>query len=178
MNATETEESSQELLDYDSDGLSNVEEITVNADPCSQQGSFESGTELSDANVNATNNTTKSPFILVMMRSGGFTGESNILLVESISSKIIIGKNNNITEHELSEDLSDNLKRIVNNSKLFEANGFYPPPKGSADYIQFYIAVVLNGKSHNVSWTDVSKDVPLGVANLPYILDYILGGSW
>ena len=99
-------------------------------------------------------------------------------MVDTTSSKVVFGKNGNITERKLSENLTDNLKRIVNNSQIFEAKSFYPPPEGSADYRDYSIAVVLNGKSHSVSWTDVSKDVPSTVSNLPYILDYIFGGKW
>jgi hypothetical protein len=178
---TGLEEEEEEPLDYDSDGLSNVEEATMIEDPCSRQSSFDSTAGLSERDTDKPSNTTSSPFVLVMQRSGGITGGSDLpydlLLVDSISSKINLVKNGNITERQLSEDLNDNLKRIVNNSKLFESKHFYPPPEGSADYRDYSITVLLNGKSQSVSWTDLSKEVPTGVANLPYILDYIFGDT-
>ena len=85
--------------------------------------------------------------------------------------------NGNITERQISQDLIETIKRTINNSQLFEAASFYPPPEGSADYREYSVIVSLNGKTQSVSWTDASEEVPPGVANLPYILDYIFGGS-
>ena len=172
MNTLELEES-QEPLDYDSDGISNVEEASENADPCSQQSSFDSAAGLTETDTNVTNNISKFPFILVLQRDGGFAGGSDMLVVDSTSSKSITIKNGNLTEGKLNEDMIDNLKRIVNNSQLFEAKNFYSPPEGSADHIEYSITVTINGKSQSIAWTDASKDVPPNVANLPYILDYM-----
>ena len=167
----------EEPLDYDSDGTSNVEEASENADPCSQQSSFDSAAGLSDMDTNIANNTSKSPFILVMQRDGGFTGGNDMLLVDSTSSKLILIDNGNITERQISQDLIETIKRTINNSQLFEAASFYPPPQGSADYREYSVIVGLNEKSQSVSWTDASKEVPSSVSNLPYILDYIFGGN-
>lgn len=82
-----------------------------------------------------------------------------------------------VSNQQIDQDMLNNLKRVVNDSLILESVNVYPPSPGSADYQEYIATATLNGKSNSVYWTDTSKDTPVELTNLPYILDYIFGGS-
>jgi hypothetical protein len=73
-------------------------------------------------------------------------------------------------ENDYSKSKNDNEQLI---GEFFESKSFYPPSNG-ADYFEYTLIAALNNKLNAVYWTDVSKEVPPNVENLPFILPYIL----
>lgn len=167
-------------LDHDADGLSNVKEVTeLHTDPCDVNSGIDSSSEglTSRESNNITDTENNLPFMLFLKRSGGLTGDEKLLYIDSLSSKLMMVDNGQLITNELDKDMMDNIKRIVNSSLIFDANTYYPAPTGSTDYKEFMAAATLNGRANSVYWTEVSTDVPDELTNLPYILDYIFGGS-
>lgn len=116
-------------------------------------------------------------FVFSMKRFGGLISEEKNLYVDSISNQAVLNDDMTVIKEQISQDTLNNLKRIVNGSSILESVNVYPPAPGSADYTEYIATATLNGKSNSVYWTDTSKDTPVELINLPYILDYIFGGS-
>jgi hypothetical protein len=178
--------SSSSSLDSDSDGMSNVQEINNKTDPCSPEKPQQSlqvseGLFLSADNATAapllTQNDSSFPFGIVIQKSGGIAASSaSNLSYDSLSKLATSIVNGSKASRQISDFDEQEAKRLLNNSGFFGlTTTYYPPPSGSADYIEFTVIATLNGRLHAVHWTDVSEGVPEPIRNLPYIMAYVLG---
>lgn len=148
--------------DSDSDGVTDVEEVRIQTDPCSAES------------IPATNLDAPSQLAIQIQGTNDATGLNSTLTYDSASqqSTTIINDTKFIRQISDSDDL---VKQIVNRSGFFNAETFYPPAPNSTEYSEFTVNATLNGRVHTVYWTSVSEDVPAGIRNLPYILAYVLG---
>lgn len=166
-------------LDSDSDGISNIHEvINTNTDPCkpAPYPSNNTGTGLSTIDISQNDSNSDDLFVLSIKIGGGILNEDQIFFVDSVSHKATWITNGSSTTQAIDEQMLDNLKRIVNQSSIFESDDMYLPTPGSADYREYIVTATLNGNSNSVYWTDASRNVPVQLINLPYILNYIFGG--
>ena len=162
--------------DSDSDGVTDVEEVRVQTDPCSAEsvqdksGDDEVLSLAAPINVDALT----PPLAIQIQGRNDATGLNSTLTYDSSTEQATTIINGNEFNRQIS-DSDGQVKQIVNRSGLFNAETFYPPLPNSTDYTEFTVISTLNGKLHAVYWTDASEGVPVGVKNLPYILAYILG---
>jgi hypothetical protein len=176
-------------LDSDNDGIDNVQEIKNRTDPCSleqPQQSLQVSEDLFLGADNATttitplitqNDSSTFPFAIVIQKSGGIAGSTaaatSILSYDSLSKVATSIVNGSKASRQIS--YFDEAVRILNGSGFLESTTtFYPPPSGSADYIEFTVIATLNGRVYAGYWTDVSEGVPESIRNLPYIMAYVI----
>jgi hypothetical protein len=182
-------------LDTDRDNKTNVQEFSSKSDPCLPQSqtslSFTANrsTLVATASIlqpglanrssgssgmNTTENMTTIPFALVIKKTRGIAGTTGQLQFDSFTKEAISTINGTKSSRQVSDADEAIVKRILNDSGYFDSKSFYPSAPNSADYFEYTAIAILNGKLHAVYWTDTSEDVPNGIKNLPFILEYIL----
>ena len=164
-------------IDFDRDGVNNIEEVIQGTDPCK-------GPPINDELISGLSDDLTSfenePFILKMIISTITGDESNMQSYQNIydvtydsnSRNLIIKQFNNETSKKISSSTENQLKRIINQSKLFdEKRTFYAPKTlSNGNYQSYTIITTLGGKTNGISWTSLSEDVPEAIKNLPYAL--------
>jgi hypothetical protein len=167
-------------LDFDKDNSTNVEEIQSKTDPCSANPeSLNTGleTDIQPQNSSSSsfngNSLAVRPFTFIMKKTGGIAGTISQLEYDSVTKTAISVINGTTSIKQVSAADEMLLQRALNNSGFFESKSFYPPSNG-ADYFEYTLIAALNNKLNAVYWTDVSKEVPPHIENLPFILPYIL----
>jgi hypothetical protein len=167
-------------LDFDKDNRTNVEEIQSKTDPCSANPeSLNTGleTDIQPQNSSSSsfngNSLAVRPFTFIMKKTGGIAGTISQLEYDSVTKTAISVINGTTSIKQVSAADEMLLQRALNNSGFFESKSFYPPSNG-ADYFEYTLIAALNNKLNAVYWTDVSKEVPPHIENLPFILPYIL----
>jgi hypothetical protein len=148
--------------DSDSDGVTDVEEVRIQTDPCSAES------------ILATNLDAPTQLAIQIQGTNDATGLNSTLTYDSASQQSTTIINGTKFNRQISD--SDGLiKQIVNRSGFFNAKPSYLPAPNSTEYSEFTVNATLNGRVHTVYWTSVSEDVLYGIRNLPYILAYMLG---
>lgn len=148
--------------DSDSDGVTDVEEVRIQTDPCSAES------------IPATNLDAPTQLAIQIQGTNDATGLNSTLTYDSASQQSTTIINGTKFNRQIS-DSDDLVKQIVNRSGFFNAKTSYLPAPNSTEYSEFTVNATLNGRVHTVYWTSVSEDVPAGIRNLPYILAYVLG---
>jgi Common central domain of tyrosinase/Bacterial TSP3 repeat len=168
--------------DTDSDGVTNVQEVSQGTDPCLPPKDkrniqidgtfmdFEGLLPLSQIRAERA-----QPFALAIKTAGGIAGLNNILTYDSFTGEAVSIVNGNETRGQISNSDEDLAIRTLNSSAFFEAASFYPPLSNSIDYLEYTMFTILGNKIHGVYWTDLSEEVPEDVQNLPYVMANILG---
>ena len=161
--------------DSDSDGVTDVEEVRIQTDPCSAASIQDNSADeevFSSATLNVVDALT--PLAIQIQGINDATGLNSTLTYDSSTQQSTTIINGTKFNRQISD--SDGLvKEIVNRSGFFNAETFYLPEPNSTDYSEFTVIATMNGRLHALYWTDASEGVPVGVKNLPYILAYILG---
>jgi hypothetical protein len=174
-------------LDTDKDNKTNVQEFHDKTDPCSSSKlthrtfshivsniiSNRIPPALSNDLNSAENNT--NAFIIAIKKIGNFGKTNTELQYNSLNREATSILNNTKLSRHVALANENIAKRILNDSNFFDSNGFYPTNtlKNQSQF-QYTLVAMLNGKLHEVYWTDTS-DVPNGIRNLPFILAYTLG---
>jgi hypothetical protein len=148
--------------DSDSDGVTDVEEVRIQTDPCSAES------------LPATNLDAPSQLAIQIQGTNDATGLNSTLTYDSASQQSTTIINGTKFNRQIS-DSDDLVKQIVNRSGLFNTEISYLPAPNSTEYSEFTVNATLNGRVYTVYSTSVSEDVPAGIRNLPYILAYLLG---
>jgi hypothetical protein len=174
-------------LDSDKDNKTNVQEFHNKTDPCSSSklthrtfvhiannviSNRISSALSNDLNSSQYNN---SAFIIGIKKIGNFGKTNTELQYNSFNREATsIVNNTKLSKHIALAD-GNVAKRILNDSNFFDSNSFYPTNTlKNQSQSQYTLVAMLNGKLHEVYWTDTS-DVPSGIRNLPFILAYTLG---
>jgi Common central domain of tyrosinase len=167
-------------FDFDKDNSTNVEEIQNKTDPCSANSepldvSLETDTEPQNSTGSSLNGNSLGamPFSFIMKKTGGIAGTISQLQYDSATKTAISVMNGTTSVRQVSAADEMLLQRALNDSGFFESENFYPPSNGT-DYFEYTLIATFNNKLNAVYWTDVSKEVPPDIENLPFILAHIL----
>ena len=179
---------SETPLDSDNDGISNIQESKLGTNPCPQPESGDARQETrqsfapdiinllpNNRLINSVGHETDEPFILVIEKTSGSSGNNTKLSYNSFTNKATFSLNNNQTIKEISESDEDTARRTLNNSEFMDSNRFYPTAPNSTGYQEYTLIGAIGTNLNAVYWTSTSKDVPLTVQNLPYILANTFG---
>jgi len=168
--------------DTDNDGVTNVQEFIQGTDPCmspEKRGlQLDTKADLQSALPSHSTFESVQPFAIVVKSIGGIAGVNNTLSYDSFTREAVSITNGNETRRQISSSDEDQAIRAINNSDLFETlTSFYPPQPNGADYLEYTVIAIMDGKVQAVYWTDVSNNVPDAVKNLPYSMSNILGSG-
>jgi hypothetical protein len=167
---------SEKGVDSDNDGVNNVQEYNNKTDPCSPPNQLDGYT--TNKNVSLASVSTPIPFALMIEGKDSKTGSIESHRYDSFTNKALSIVNSNKITREISDLDEEILKRTVNNSRLFEADSFYPPSANHTEFTEYAAIATLGGKLHAAYWTDTSEGVPDSVRNLPYIVAHIFATNF
>jgi hypothetical protein len=108
-----------------------------------------------------------SILVFAYERGGGFTGPAfsfERTSYDSLTKQLVsISALGSPEIRLLSESEQNGLSEAIENNGFFEADSEYPPEPGAADFFTYSLSVIMDGKTHRVSWTDASVGVPPGI---------------
>lgn len=108
----------------------------------------------------------------------GLTNISALATAETGAGKTKITSSQDLSQSQSDKKLPDtdqtNLRQSISNNGFFQANSIYPPnPTGAQDYNLNVLSITMDNKSHTVIWTDVSSNVPAGLASIVKTIENI-----
>lgn len=110
------------------------------------------------------------------VKSGGIAGINERLAFDSMAQ--FDSKTNVIafyqgtsgaTEKQLSSAKVLELRHVIAESGFFAMDSVYPPRQGPADYFSYSLTIMMDGRTHSVSWVDdfaTSVPVPEGLEDI------------
>jgi hypothetical protein len=108
-----------------------------------------------------------SVLVFAYERGGGFAGPAvsfERISYDSLTKQLVSLSALGSPEFRLlSGSEQDSLTEAIKNNGFFEADSEYPPESGAADFFTYSLSVIMDGKTHRVSWTDASQGVPPGI---------------
>ena len=111
-----------------------------------------------------------SVLVFAYERGGGFAGPAvsfERISYDSLTKQLVsLSALGSPEIRLLSESEQDGLTEAIKNNGFFEAESEYPPEFVAADFFTYSLSVIMDGKTHKVSWTDVSEGVPAGIPTI------------
>ena len=121
----------------------------------------------------SSSNTTASKaddiFSFKFTESGGLTARYLMISFDSktntLSSSTDIS-GSNMSKKPLSDHDRQEIKGIVTKNEFFNKNPDYPPQKEDPSLIAYSLAVTIDDRTHTTTWTNESKEMPAGIAEI------------
>ncbi len=121
----------------------------------------------------SSSNTTASKgeeiFSFKFTESGGLTARYLMISFDSktntLSSSTDIS-GSNMSKKPLSDPDRQEIKGIVTKNEFFNKNPDYPPQKEDPSLIAYSLAVTMDDRTHTTTWTNESKEMPAGIAEI------------
>jgi hypothetical protein len=121
----------------------------------------------------SSSNTTASKgddtFSFKFTESGGLTARYLMISFDSktntLSSSTDIS-GSNMSKKPLSDPDRQEIKGIVTKNEFFNKNPDYPPQKEDPSLIAYSLAVTMDNRTHTTTWTNESKEMPAGIAEI------------
>ncbi len=169
---------SEDGIDTDNDGVSNIDEFNLGTDPCLAPQAALNG-ELDIQGImpfSLLEDQSALPFALVLKTTGSIAGVNNVLSYNSFTREAVLVVDGNETTRPISRAEEEVAIRTLNTSGFFDTSvSFYPPDPNSTDYTEFTVFALLGNDLNVIYWTDASDGVPESIANIPYAMTNILG---
>jgi hypothetical protein len=105
------------------------------------------------------------------VKSGGIAGINDRLVFDSQTGVISFNRQGPISgeERQLSDAQVQELRHVIAESGFFAMDSVYPPRQGPADYFSYSLTIMMDGRTHSVSWVDdfaTSIPVPEGLEDI------------
>jgi hypothetical protein len=121
----------------------------------------------------SSSNTTASKvddiFSFKFTESGGLTARYLMISFDSktntLSSSTDIS-GSNMSKKPLSDHDRQEIKGIITKNEFFNKNPDYPPQKEDPSLIAYSLAVTIDNRTHTTTWTNESKEMPAGIAEI------------
>jgi hypothetical protein len=121
----------------------------------------------------SSSNTTASKgddtFSFKFTESGGLTARYLMISFDSktntLSSSTDIS-GSNMSKKPLSDHDRQEIKGIITKNEFFNKNPDYPPQKEDPSLIAYSLAVTMDDRTHTTTWTNESKEMPAGIAEI------------
>ena len=122
-----------------------------------------------------TGSNIRSIFLFEYLKEGGIAGVSERTSFDSFTKQLIFLGGQGETEQaqivRITPETEEKLMEMIRNSNLQRIQSNYPPAPGSADYFTYTLFIVLDGRTHVVTWTDASPNAPEELFEITQLID-------